>query len=79
MGGYLPFGEVPSYHRILWIYIDFSNAFGYQIPPLEPPSARRLKTEDLARVKQPPAYYETFIRNYGLHLTSFELQEEMLR
>ena len=79
MGGYLPFGEVSSDHRMLWIYIDFSDAFSYQMPPLEPPYAWRLKTENPACVKKFLTYYDTFIRDHGLHVTSFELQEEMLR
>ena len=78
-GGYLPFGAFPTDHRFIWTKIKFSNAFGYKMPPLVPPDARRLKTIDPDCVKRFLEYYEQFIIDNNLHLAAFELQEELLQ
>ena len=77
-GGYLPFSEFPSDHRLIWIEVPFSTAFGYEMPPLSSPAARRLKLQDPACVQKFIAAYETFIRSHSLHLQAYEIQESIV-
>lgn len=77
-GGYFPFGEFPLDHRFLWIKIEFTNALGYQMPPLVSPEARRMKTDDPKCTKRFLDEYEKYITKNGMHLTAFELQEKLI-
>ena len=52
-GGYLPFGDAcPSDHRMLWIEIQYSIAFGQRSPEISKIQPKRLKTSDPRLVKK---------------------------
>ena len=78
-GGYFPFGAFPSDHRFLWVKIDFTSCFGYNMSPLISPAARRHKDDNPDCVRKFNAAYEEYIRKHNLHLTAFELQEELMQ
>ena len=51
-GGYLPFGDAcPSDHRMIWIEIQYSIAFGQRSPEIAKLQPKRLKTNDPRLVK----------------------------
>jgi hypothetical protein len=46
-GGYLPFGDAcPSDHRMIWVEIQYSIAFGQRSPDIAKIKPKRLKTSD---------------------------------
>jgi hypothetical protein len=52
-GGYLAFGDAcPSDHRMLWIEIQYSIAFGQKSPEIAKITPKRLKTSDPRLVKK---------------------------
>jgi hypothetical protein len=47
-GGYLPFDQLfqDTDQRCLWMDVSFFSAFGYKMPPIVKPKARRLNCRD---------------------------------
>ena len=43
--GYVPFGIIPSDHRLLWLKIEFDSAFGTIMNTLVPHTERRLNCQ----------------------------------
>ena len=50
--GMAPFGAFPSNHRLLLVDFTYDNAFGFRMPALVFPQARRLKCQDPRIVKK---------------------------
>ena len=76
-GGFLPFGEFPSDHRAIWMDITFENAFGYKMPNIITPKARRLKSDDPKVRNNWIKLYKNFIAQHNLHTQLFKLEEEV--
>ena len=51
-GGCLPFSRLISDHRGVWIEIPNELIFGYNLPTLSHPNARRIKIKDPRRVNK---------------------------
>jgi hypothetical protein len=62
-------------HRLLWIEVPLTVAFGHNVPPTIRAVARRLKCEDPRIVKKYLAEYETWIDHFGLLEKAQRLQE----
>ena len=76
--GFLPFGELPSDHRTLWIDFSFDNFFGYKMPKLVVPRARRLKTDDPRVTKKWIDLYKNYIKDNDLHRRMFKIESTMM-
>ena len=67
-GGYLPFGEgIDSDHRVAWVDLSYTTAFGHNSPPLSRPIARRLTCKHPIIRDRFIAAYEAFIVQHKLH------------
>ena len=77
-GGYLPFGESPGDHRLLWISVSYDLALGYNMHKPVPIKARRLNLQNPKHKKKFQADYKEYIRREGLDTMAFELQEELI-
>lgn len=77
-GRYLPFGEFPTDHRALWIDITYDNAFGFNIPKLHTPAARRLKSDDTVIRNKWITLYEQYLRQHKAHHRIFALESQAL-
>jgi len=53
-------------HRLLWLEIPLSIAFGHNVPPIVRPKARRLKCEDPRIVRKYLAEYHSWVEHYDL-------------
>ena len=76
-GGYLPFGEMPSDHRTLWLDISYENAFGYTMPPILNPISRRLKSNIPSSRNRFNQDYKSFIQRHHLEARLYSLQEKI--
>ena len=76
-GGYLPFGDMPSDHRTLWIDISYENAFGYKMPSIINPVARRLKSNIPTIRKKFNNDYKLFLRRHHLEERLYSLQSRL--
>jgi hypothetical protein len=74
-GGYAPFGDAcPSDHRMLWIEIQYSIAFGQRSPDIAKIQPKCLKTSDPRLVKT----YNLRVRKM-MRDTGFRKRYELLR
>jgi hypothetical protein len=65
-GGYLPFGDAcPSDHRMIWIEIQYSIAFGQSSPEIAKIKPKRLKTSDPRLVKKHNIQVKRAMRDTG--------------
>jgi hypothetical protein len=62
-------------HRLLWIDIPMTVAFGHNAPPIARAAARRLKCEDPRIVKKYLEEYKVWINHFGLLAKAQRLQE----
>lgn len=76
--GYLPFGEIPSDHRALWLDISYDNAFGFNPPKVTTSAARALKTNNPSVRKKWIAAYEEYLRKQKAHQKIFTLEQKIL-
>jgi hypothetical protein len=78
-GGYLPFGDAcPSDHRMLWIEIQYSVAFGQRSPRLAKIKSKRLKTSDPRLVKKYNLKVKKAMRDTGFrkHYETLKVQTD---
>lgn len=73
--GMAPFGTFPSDHRLLWIDIAYQQAFGFHMPTLVFPSARRLKCSDPRIVLKFQKKYKELLRQNNVAQRLFNLQQ----
>jgi hypothetical protein len=69
-GGYLPFDQLfqDMDHSGLWVDVAFTSAFGYKIPPIIKPKARRLNCRD-----------PRLITNFNNHLRALIQKHNLLK
>jgi hypothetical protein len=78
-GGYLPFGDAcPSDHRMIWIEIQYSIAFGQRSPELAKIRTKRLKTSDPRMVTKYTIRVKKAMRYTGFRkkIDTFKAQTE---
>lgn len=75
--GYLAFGDMPSDHRLGWMDVLYTTAFGHKMEPINIPGARRLKTDDPRILKKWIKSYEKSIRESKFHKRVFELEKKV--
>jgi hypothetical protein len=76
-GGYLAFGDAcPSDHRMLWIEIQYSIAFGQRSPEIAKIKPKRLKTSDPRLVKKYNIRVKKAMRDTGFRKRYSSLQAQ---
>jgi hypothetical protein len=75
--GMAPFGTFPSDHRLLWVDFTYENAFGFHMPTLVYPQARRLKCNDPRVVRKFQDHYKMLLLRHNIPQQLFTLQQEL--
>ena len=75
--GMAPFGFFPSDHRLLWTDFTYDNAFGFHMPTLVFPQARRLKCNDPRVVRKFQAHYKKLLLRYDIPNQLYLLQQNL--
>jgi hypothetical protein len=79
-GGYLPFGDAcPSDHRMIWMEIQYSIAFGQRSPEIAKIQPKRLKTSDPRIIKKYNLRVKKVMRDTGFRKRYEALKEQTER
>jgi hypothetical protein len=79
-GGYLPFGDAcPSDHRMIWVEIQYSIAFGQRSPEIAKIQPKRLKTCDPRIIKKYNLRVKKVMRETGFRKRYEALKEQTER